>query len=426
MTQSRIILHIDFNSFFASVEQQANPFLRGRPIAVAGKGKHSIDVHKYTKQGGGLRVDQQNLHRTVVTTASLEAKKLGVKTAMSSLEAKRICPELIIIPGDPRKYSTVTKRFLAILKRYASAVEQFSLDEAFADITVEAGDTLGAVFIAEMIRKDVREEIGEFCTASIGIAPNKVIAKLAGESEKPNGLTVVTQKTAAKFVESMPLEAICGIGPRVAAKLAAYGVTTTQSLRTVPREQLVRVFKSYGNFLFDVVRGIGDDHVVPEKEPPKSIGHSYTFATDLDTEVEMQTNLLALSDKVAARMRRDAFSATTVHVYARYSGGGSVGGRLNVKAPLEDGLDIFHNAWEILDERRDTHRAVRLIGVSVSGLAPGNRTYTLFDQSAKKSRVLESLDSIQARYGSGSWSRASTMNTEFKERVSGWHYDHEV
>lgn len=426
MSQSRIILHIDFNSFFASVEQQANPFLRGRPIAVAGKGKHSIDVHKYTKQPGGLKVDQQNLHRTVITTASLEAKKMGVKTAMSSVEAKRICPELIIIPGDPRKYSTVTKRFLEILRRHASAVEQFSLDEAFADITVEAEDYFGAVFIAEMIRKEVREEIGEYCTASIGIAPNKVIAKLAGESEKPNGLTIVTPKNAAKFVERMPLEAICGIGPRIAAQLASHGVTTTQSLRTVPRDQLVRVFKNYGNFLFDVARGIGDDHVETEKQAPKSIGHSYTFATDLDTQIEMQTNLLALSDKVASRMRRDGFAATTVHVYARYSGGGSVGGRLNVKVPLDDGLEIFHNAWDILDERRDTHRGIRLLGVSVTGLMIGNRRYSLFDQTAKKSRVLESLDSIQARYGSGSWSRASTMNTEFKERVSGWHYDHEV
>lgn len=426
MNDSRIILHVDFNSFFASVEQQANPFLRGKPIAVAGKGKNSIDIAGRAKQTGRFRVDQHNLHRTVITTASIEAKQRGVKTAMSSIEAKRICPELIVIPGDPRKYSAVTNRFLAILKRHASAVEQFSLDEAFADITMEAQDYFGATMIAQMIRSDIVEEIGAYCTASIGIASSKVMAKLAGESAKPSGLTVVQPHEAAAFVERMPLQAVCGIGPKIAERLAGFGVTSMRALRTVPRPALVNEFHDYGNFLFDIARGLGDDFVNPVNAPPKSIGHSYTFATDLDTTVELQTNLLALADKVATRMRRDGFSATTVHAYARYAGGGSVGGQIAIQNPLNNGFDVYTHAWSVLDSKRDTHKAVRLLGVSVSGLVAHQAEHTLFDQDNKKGRVLESLDKLQDKYGGGIWMRASTMKTEFKERVSGWHYDHEV
>lgn len=402
----KIIIHIDFNSYFASVEQQANPFLRGKPIAVGGK--------------------QGRLERTVVTTASREAKALGIKTAMSSLQAKRIMPDLIMIQGDPHKYSEITHRFLNILKKHCDSVEQFSTDEAFGDITISAEDYFGAVFVAQMIRREIKEQCGEFCKASIGIGPNKIIAKLASESVKPNGLTVIRPDDVQDFVLSCNLEDVCGIGPRIERRLNEMGISSLQDLLDTPLKHLTNEFKSYGNFLYAIARGLGDDFVNGESVDPKSIGHSYTHAYDLYDESEIQKNLLALCDKVAYRMRRDGFIATHLSVYARYSGFGGVGTQKRFKEPMEDGLMLHRAAWSLLDNIRDQNLGIRLLGISASGLIKTKMPESLMQKDQKTHKVLIALDKIQARFGSKSWQRAATLGTVFKERSSGWHYDHEM
>jgi DNA polymerase-4 len=422
-----IILHLDFNSYFASVEQQANPFLRGRPIAVAGKGKNSIDVSGAHRWSGRFDVRHAKLNRTVITTASREAKKLGVKTAMASYQALKICPELQIIPGDPHKYSEITARFLAILRRHCDAVEQFSTDEAFADITTASGgDYFGATLLAQIIRSEVARECGAYCTASIGIAPNKLVAKLAGESRKPNGLTVVRKEDVSSFVLSRQLEDICGIGPRISEHLGRLGISSMASLRHAPLALLRREFKSYGDFLYAACRGQGDDRVVNSEAPPKSVGHSYTFPYNLDSAHEIRRNLLALCDKVAYRLRRDGLIATHISAFARYPDFGGVGGGHKIHEPINDGLDIFKNAWSILQRNLDVQRGTRLLGVSASGLFHCAAPRSLFPAAEKANRARLALDKLQARYGSGVWLRASTLGTVFKERVSGWHYDHEI
>ena len=286
-----IILHLDFNSFFASVEQQANPFLRNKAIAVGGKSGGAG-----TGSTGGRA---PLLARTVVTTASREAKALGIKTAMGSMEAMRILPSLIMIQGDPQKYSEITKRFLNIMRRYSDAVEQFSTDEAFADITQAAGDYFGATALALQIKEDIARECGPYCTVSIGIAPNKLIAKLAGESRKPDGLTVVPPADVINFIDSQPFSAFCGIGSKTEEKLTELGISDVKSLRRAPLSLLRSHFKNQGDWLYLAARGAGDDQVSDKVEDPKSIGHSYTFPYDLELEAELKTNLLALSDKVA-------------------------------------------------------------------------------------------------------------------------------
>lgn len=422
----KIILHLDFNSFFASVEQQANPFLRGKAVAVAGKGKHSIDVASSHRSKNRFKISQTNYSRTVVTTASIEAKKRGVKTAMSSVEARKICPELIIIPGDPHKYSEITDRFLKILRRHCDVVEQFSTDEAFADLSVAGQDYFGATMIAQRIRDDVRKEIGSYCTASIGVAPNKLAAKLACESMKPNGLTVVRPEQLETFVQNQDLQAICGIGPRIARKLETMGVSTTATLQKIPLFDLVREFKSYGYFLYFAARGIGDDEVIEGESTPKSVGHSYTFPHDLRTEHEIKKNLLALCDKVAWRMRRDGYTANRLSVYVRYQDFGGSGTERRYKEPMQDGLDLFKNAWNLVDGIRNPNYGIRLLGVSASGIAEGEMPKSLFQKPEKIRDTLKALDKIQTRYGSGIWQRGATMGTLFKERTSGFHYDHQV
>jgi len=339
---NRIILHIDFNSFFASIEQQANPFLRGKAIAVAGKGYQSIN--DIQPQGTRKQVKHMRLQRTVVTTASKEAKALGVKTAMSSVEAKQICPELIIIPGDPQKYSEITSRFLKILNQFSESVEQFSTDEAFADITTAARDYLGATFIAERIRWEIRKTCGASCTVSIGIAPNKLAAKLACESTKPSGLTIVQPNKLKQFVQTQPLQAICGISPRIDQRLQKLGITSTAALQKTPLHILIKEFKThYGLFLFNAARGIGSNHVSSIKPLPKSVGHSYTFPFNLQTFQEIRTNLLALCDRIAARMRKKGLIGTCLSIYARGQGL-STGTIRRLKTPLNDGLEVYEHA----------------------------------------------------------------------------------
>lgn len=422
---SKIILHIDFNSYFASVEQQANPFLRGKAIAIGGKGKQSVDVTHAHTTNNRINLRSLQLERTVITTASKEAKALGIKTAMSSLEAKRMMPDLLIIPGDPHKYSEITNKFLKILRYHCDAVEQFSTDEAFTDVTIAAGDYFGATLLAQMIRDDIKKICGVACTASIGIGPNKLIAKLASECMKPSGLTVVMPKEVEQFVASQKLEDICGIGKRIKQRLNSMGVSTITELKNTSLPNLLKEFKSYGYFLYFAARGIGDDIVNPDEEEPKSIGHSYTYAHDLINETEIKKRILGLADRVAWRMRRDGYIGTRLSIYARYAHSGGAGAQKQFREPIEDGLTIYKNAWKILDGIRDQNVPIRLLGISVSGLLKTSMPSALFPKEKKMHHVLHALDSVQNKFGSGSWQRASTMGLIFKERTSGWHYDHE-
>lgn len=422
---NKIILHLDFNSYFASVEQQANPFLRGLPIAVAGKGRHSIDVAMTHRSQQRITIDQLSFQRSVVTTASREAKKLGVKTAMGTWEARKICPEMLVIPGDPQKYGELTRRFMKILEQYGDVVQRFSTDEAFADITcASGGDYFGATLLAQRIRAEIAEECGEYCTVSIGIASNKLLAKLASESKKPNGLTVVQPHEAADFVLTRPLADFCGIGRRIEKHLEKLGATSIATLRALPLSLLLREFKSYGYFLYNAARGLGPDDF-EFQEDPKSIGNSYTFPHDLKTDEEVYMNLLALADRVAWRMRKQNFVATHIAGYVRYGDFGGHGFHRRCQDPLLDGLDIAHTAWGIMKEKIDVSYGVRLLGISASGLLPVAGKDSLFEKERRKAKALGALDKVTDKYGSGVWQRASTMKTIFKERVSGWHYDHE-
>lgn len=422
--KDRIILHIDFNSFFASVEQQANPFLRGKPIAITGKSKRALDSADLPA-GFRLEVKQTDMTRTVVTTASKEAKALGVKTAMSSHEAKRIAPELIMIPGDPRKYSEITHRFLAILKRYTPLVEQFSMDEAFADLTDIAEDYMGATMVAQMIRNDIARECGEACTVSLGIAPNKTMAKLACESKKPSGLTVVPYWQVEDFVLRQPLAAICGIGFRIEARLAGMGITSMRELKRKSRSELRAAFKQYGDFLYDIARGRGSTIVSPEKEDPKSIGHSYTFPHNLIHTYEINRHLLAISEKVAFRLRKQGFYATRLNIYLRYGNKRGDGMSFRFKDPIADSLDLYKQALRCMQKIRNTQEGIRLIGLSVSGLVKSPPPVSLWPKQEKHYGTLLAVDKLSHRYGFGTIKRGATANLSFKERVSGWHYDHE-
>lgn len=408
--ENRIYIHVDMNSYFASVEQQANPFLRGKAVAITGK-----------------RSDGQEQTRSIVTTASIEAKKLGVKTAMSTWEAKHICPSLILYPGDPEKYSAIMHRFNAIFREFTPHVDPFSVDESFLDITEEAGDYFGATCIAQMIRMRLVEDCGERMTASIGVAPNKLVAKLAGESVKPNGLTVIMPEDVISFIDTRELQDLCGIGPRIYARLNNLGIFTFAQLRKFPLERLKEAFQSYGIWLHEASHGIaGSKSTFEQSDEPKSVGHSYTLPNDTHDLLEIKRYLLKLCDNVGWRLRRDGFVARRVKAYIRYGDFSGEGQQKLFQESTADGLKIFQNAWSILKRLYNPHHPVRLVGISVSELSCQPEQPSLFLKERKMISVLEALDQIQHRYGARSWTRATLLTTNIKNRSSGFHFDHEL
>ncbi len=400
----RIILHIDMNSYFASVEQQANPFLRGKPIGISGK----------------------RTERSIIATASIEAKRLGVKTAMSTWQALKICPSLILIPGDPEKYAEITNRFNRLFFEFTPHVEKFSVDESFLDITEYAKDWFGAVCLAQQLRERLREECGDFITASIGIAPNKLLAKLSSDLVKPNGITLTREEDAIERLDSVKLTDLCGIGPRMGARLNNLGIMSFKKLREFPLEELVEEFDSYGYWLHEAAHGRETSEVSSEEKDPKSIGHSYTLPADTYDPVLMQRYLLGMCEKVAWRMRRDHFVARAVSVYVRYGDFSGNGKQHVFNESTADGLRLFKIAWELVDAARDKSKPVRLLGISASHLTHTSAPNSLFKKEQKHLSVLSALDKIQHRYGSNAWTRASLLPIAFQERTSGLGYDHEM
>lgn len=422
-------MHIDMNSYFASVEQQANPFLRGKAIGVTGKRKE----------------------RSVLATASREAKALGVKTAMSTWEAKKVLPSLILVMGDPEKYGDITRRFNAIFREFTDLVEQFSVDESFLDVTEAAQDYFGATMIAQMIRVRLAEECGERITASIGVGPNKLMAKLASERVKPDGLTVVHPGRELDLLDQCDLEDLCGIGPRIAERLNDMGIRTFKQLRERPLDDLAREFKSYGLWLHEAAHGRGDDEVNPDADDPKSVGHSYTLPTNAEDSETVRRYLLTLCDKVGWRLRRDGFAARCVTAYVRYGDFSGDGKQTHFSEPVNDGLKLFEIAWGLIssviarsEATKKSHerllpaslsargrndmlaKPIRLVGISASQLTKGPEQSSLFKKERKMSSALRALDRLQHRYGDGVWTRASLVSTSILARSSGFRYDHEL
>src|SRR5512136_1006250 len=227
----RTIMHIDMNAFFASVEQQCNPHLRGKPIAVIGSAK-----------------------RTVITTSSYEARAYGVKTGMNVYEAKQRCPHLILVIGDNRKYTWTSSQIIKIFKEFTPQVEVFSIDEAFLDVTGSLRLFGSAERIAYLIKAGIRHQFGITC--SIGIAPNKLLAKLASDMQKPDGLTVIRPEEVSRILETVPVKDLCGVGRKTARQLALYGITSCGDLGRFPVGVLRQRFGVIGERLQQMGRGL--------------------------------------------------------------------------------------------------------------------------------------------------------------------------
>lgn len=345
MAAGRKIIHVDMDAFYASVEQRDRPELRGRPVVVGGP-----------PEGRG-----------VVAAASYEARRFGVRSAMSSAKALRLCPELVIVRPDFARYSAVSQQLRALFLEVTPLVEPLSLDEAYLDVTENrVGEPL-AGRIAQHLKARIAAETG--LTASAGVGPNKLVAKLASDLEKPDGLVIVPPERVDAFLRPLGVGRIWGVGPVTEARLASLGVRTVEDLRRVPVELLTRNFGRFGPVLRELAFGRDEREVSPHRVP-KSRGAERTFATDLGELDAMDEVLERLAGRVAADLEHEERPGRTVTLKIRSADFTTSTKSRTLERPTAKAERIAQIAKELLREHwaGGAPRPVRLLGVSVSGL----------------------------------------------------------
>ncbi len=388
---NRIILHLDMNAFFASVEQQSNPALRGKPIAVIGSNG-----------------------RTVITTASYEARKFGVKTGMAIWEAKRQCPQLILIVGDNRKYTYTSTRIFNMMLDYTPLVEVFSIDEAFLDVTHSLKIFGSPERIVYLLKARIKHSFGLTC--SVGVGPNKLLAKLASDMKKPDGLTIIRPEEVSQVLETIPIKDLCGVGSQTEKKLNLLGIKTCGELGRFPVDILKRKFGINGQHLHDMGLGIDHSPVVPasDQDKVKSVGHSMTLRQDVSRRQDILKYLLQLSEMVGRRARRYHVSGKTVHLYIRYADFySSIGKQQTLGNPINLSDDIYKAVIDILDTI-ELQQPVRLLGVRLTNLKYQVAQLPLFPQERKKALMIGAMDAVNNKYGDFTVTFASLMDTEEK------------
>ncbi len=377
--RERVIVHLDMDAFFASVEQRAHPALRGRPVIVSGN----------------------PWERSVVATSSYEARARGVKTGMPLAQARRICPEAAVLTADGEKYVHTSNRIFRHLCRYTPAVEAISVDEAFMDVTGTEHFFGGVEAAARLIKDWIRREFGLTC--SIGIGPNKLIARLASGMEKPDGMVRIRADRVPAVLEKLPVDAICGIGGKLREQLRMLGITTCGELGRAPVETLNRKFGIIiGTGLKQMGAGIDSSGVIPnltEKETPKSMGHLRTLARDTADMEKVKIVLFTLSEKVGRRLRSGHCQGRTITLTLRFADFFTFSRSLTIGHYCDDGREIYRVCCLILSRLNLVHRRIRMVGVSVSGLVNGQRQLYLIPEAGRREKLLEAVDLINDRWG---------------------------
>lgn len=394
----RTILHVDMDAFFASVEQRDNPALRGKPVLVGGDGP-----------------------RGVVAAASYEARVFGCHSAQPTVIAKRLCPNAIIVSGRHGDYKAVSKQVFEILERFSPAIQPISIDEAFLDITGSTHLFGSGREIAQQIRALVKAETQLTC--SVGVAPNKFLAKLASDMDKPDGLFVIEPGTIEQILDPLPVTKLWGVGPSAERSLAKLGIRTVADLRKMPVDTLFARMGDMGRHLHQLARGIDDRPVRIDREA-KSISHEHTFSTDLDDPDEVRALIARQAQDVASRLRKHARYAKTVSIKVRFGDFETITRSKTLDNQTDETRVIHDAARSLFDTWARSFKPVRLIGVALAQLTDAPAEPGLFDQTddteSKKSRAVDRVsDVIADKFGKDAIARASTLRAKPRHGAHG-------
>lgn len=378
----RTILHVDLDAFFCSVEALLEPSLASSPFAVGG------------------RPDQ----RGVISSASYAARAWGVRSAMPTAQALRLCPALVLVSPRHGVYGEYSDRVMSLLRQAAPVVEQMSIDEAFLDVS---DDPRPGAEIAARLKGEIAQR--HALPTSWGVASNKLVAKIATEVGKPDGLVAVPEGEEADFLAPLPVQMLWGVGPKTHHVLAAEGIVTIGDLARWPAERMRAVFGERGPELASSALGVDSRPVVAEHQP-KSLSAERTFARDIGSRQALEEVLVELVEEVAQRLREHDLAGTTVRLKLRWSDFTTILRQASLPQPSSVDPEILTVARALLHANLQPGRTVRLLGVGVSGLGTPMRQLELFDRSwEREERLLRAVDQIRQRYGDHSVHRASSL-----------------
>lgn len=392
--ETRTILHVDMDAFYASIEERDQPELAGKPLIVGG-----------APEGRG-----------VVSAANYIVRKFGVHSAMPTAKALRLCPQAVVLKPRMDYYAKVSSEIHEFFFRYTPLVEPLSLDEAFLDVTGSEKLFGPAVEIARTLKRDIQQDLG--LVASVGLAPNKFLAKIASDLDKPDGLVVVDPDRVQEFLDPLSVGRLWGVGRVTGQAFSQMGIHRIAELRRLPVETLRRKFGRSGEHLWELAHGIDERQVIPD-QAAKSISHETTFAKDISDPVVLRGWLLELTEQVARRLRHHGLCGRSIHLKVRFSDFQTITRSHKLLEPTNSTEILWRTAVEMLDTKLpERHLPVRLLGMGVSGIDRSRLSQgTLFDDEQEKHTQLdEATDSIRERFGVQALLRGSNLRNSAKHR----------
>jgi nucleotidyltransferase/DNA polymerase involved in DNA repair len=412
MKSARSILHIDMDAFFAAVEVLDNPEYRGKPVVVGAD----------PKGGRG---------RGVVSTASYEARAFGIHSALPISQAYRRCPHAVFLPGRPRRYGEVSKHVMRILQDFSPVIQQISIDEAFLDITQTAGPMGGPLAVATKIKQRIKDEIG--LTASVGMAANKFVAKVASDLQKPDGLTVCEPGKEKEFLAPLPIGRLWGVGKKTEEHLQQMGFHIIEQIANASQQFLAKKLGKWGGHLWQLANGI-DDRPVEEWGPQKSISHEHTFDQDQDDVALLEHTLWSIADELSREMRDAGLKGRSLTLKIRLEGFISHTRQRSLRAYTNDATLMRDVALEIFRQFDRQGKKVRLLGIGMSRLNNESESagriggepqfqeqLDLFADARPRpsEKIGELIDTLRGKFGEGTATRGSLIERPTEPRHLG-------
>jgi nucleotidyltransferase/DNA polymerase involved in DNA repair len=393
---SRYIIHLDMDAFYAAIEEMDHPEYRGKPLVVGAD----------PKGGAG---------RGVVSTANYEARKYGIRSALPVSKAYRLCPHAIFVPGRPQRYGEISRHVMRIISDFSPQIQQISIDEAFLDITQTANGFGGPKSLAEQLKARIRSEVG--LTASVGLASNMFVAKVASDLHKPDGLTICAPGHEKEFLAPLPINKLWGVGPKTEARLRDYGFNLIGDVAKCSQETLAKKFGKWGAHLWALSNGI-DNRAVEDTGPRKSISQEHTWDEDVADPAIVEKRIWKIADDLSRYMREEKIKGRVLTVKIRLEGFLTYTRRQTLSGYTNDAETMREVAVKLFRDFEREGKKVRLIGVHMSDLnTHGAEQLGLFDEpeSKNKDKVAQLLDTLKEKFGEDAAARASLVGERSHE-----------